>query len=112
MFGETEFGGLMWFTYAVLALMLLVGYSIWRVQQAKRKKRERWEPPADRRTALERELQAEIDAAEKRGPIKALQNTEAEAEAEAESETEGEPVLEPLKQERERMEELKRRVGE
>jgi len=62
---ETEFGGLPWFSYAVLFLVLLIGYVILRFQQARGQKKKR-SRPLEQRTALELELQAEIDAMERR----------------------------------------------
>ena len=96
MFGQTEFGGFIWFSYVALIITLLIGYFILRTQKDKKKRRGKIEE----KTKLERELQAEIDAAANRSSLSAPMDEHHE-----------ELALEPPREVRERLEEI-RRQGE
>lgn len=95
---QTEFGGLVWFPYVILILMLLIGYSIYRAQRG-RKDRKKKKKLFHERSELERELQAEIDAMENRKGTKTV-----------EPNTDPDQVLEPPRDVREEMDELKKQL--
>jgi flagellar biosynthesis/type III secretory pathway M-ring protein FliF/YscJ len=87
---ESEFGGVLWLPFALLGLVLCVGYVVWRVLEARG--RTRRAERAARGDRLEREL--------------AEQLRRARAGTHEEEPEEG--VLEPPRAERERLEALRR----
>ncbi|MBX3729227.1 MAG: hypothetical protein KF858_08580 [Candidatus Sumerlaeia bacterium] len=91
---ENEFGGIVWLPFALLGLVLCVGYVVWRMLEARgRARRAERAPRGDR---LERELTEQLRRA--RGEIGEDKREEG--------------VLEPPQAERERVEALRRAAEE
>ena len=76
---QTEFGGLVWLPFALLGLMLCIGYAILRFQQDRKKRKRRREfmdfessKPEPKPGTLEAELREEFELARKKGEHEAL----------------------------------------
>ena len=89
-------GVIQWLPFAILGLVMTVGYFVMRLMQSRQKTRPAVKPKRERQSELERELQAEIDAVQRRR----ARSGAGEA-----------AVLEPPGEEKNRLEEVKRRIA-